>query len=56
MNEEVNLSVICPWFMSICPIMEDLPPDQRVLRVCKRFCEIDISDVPFMRGGAGCEK
>lgn len=44
-QNDINLSVVCPWNMITCPIMEELPPDQRVLSVCKCNCDVDIEEV-----------
>lgn len=45
MNDSIPLSIVCPWNLITCPFMENLPPDQRVLQVCKCNCDIDIEEV-----------
>ena len=44
-NSNVNLSVVCPFNGIICPIMEDLPIEERTLLVCDKNCDVDITEV-----------
>lgn len=37
---DVNLSVICPVNGIVCPIMEELPLESRLLSVCFQNCDV----------------
>lgn len=44
-NNDVNLSLVCPWNLMVCPIMEDLKPEERKLCICAINCDVDIEEV-----------
>lgn len=44
-QSDINLSVVCPFNQMTCPIMEDLPVEERTLLVCDKNCEVDITEV-----------
>lgn len=44
-QKEINLSVVCPFNKMTCPIMGDLPIEERTLLVCDKNCDVDITEV-----------